>query len=397
MEGNGIERARNDDLRIGARELRERFMRIGFSGWRLAGQRLGIGRYIEYMLKHWNALLEPSDRVIIFVHEPFDRNSLGLSDQFRVEVIKPRLTNAVWENILLPRHLRDIDVLFGPSYTVPVLYRGKTVVAIHSVDHARHGPFSWWHDYSHELKYRLSAKVADLVIVNAHSVKERVERYYDIPAHKIEVVWLGADPVFRPIEDQAQLSATRAKYLGSDTPFVLFVGGLSTRRNVPLLMRAFARLKREHGVPHKLLMVGPNRGQIPLAELTAELGLHSSLIQIDGNFEHHSELAAIYAAADLYVMPSAYEGFLLTLAEAICCGTPVVTSSGSALGEVANGYAYTISDLTEDALTNAMWQVLSQPELRVRLRKQEIERSKLLRWEMTAKTTLELLRRVALS
>jgi glycosyltransferase involved in cell wall biosynthesis len=366
-------------------------MHIGFSAWRLVGQRLGIGRYIEYMLKYWNGLLEPSDRVTVFVHEPFDPSSLGLSDQFRVEVINPRLTNAVWENALLPQYLRGIDVLFGPSYTLPLLYRGKSVVAIHSVNPVRHGYFSGWYEY----KYRLSAKVADLVIVNAQSVKERVEQYYGIPAHKIEVVWLGADYVFSPVDDAARLIATRAKYLGADVPFVLFVGGLSARRNVPLLMRAFARLKREHAIPHKLLMVGPNRGNVPLADLTAELGLHDSLIQIDGHFEHHSELAAIYAAADMYVMPSASEGFLLTLAEAICCGTPVVTSTESALGEVANGYTYTIAELSEDVLANAMWEVLSQPELRALLRKQEIERSKLLRWDVTAKKTLDLLRRIA--
>ena len=370
-------------------------MHIGFSAWRLAGQRLGIGRYIEYMLKYWNGLLEPSDRVTIFVHEPFDPSSLNLSDQFRVEVIKPRLTNAVWENALLPQYLRGIDVLFGPSYTLPLLYRGKKVVAIHSVDLARHGHFPWWHEYTYEMKYRLSAKVADLVVVNTQSVKERVRRYYGIPEDKIEVVWLGADYVFSPVDDAVRLSETRVKYLGADVPFVLFVGGISIRRNVPLLMRAFAHLKRVHNIPHKLLIVGPNRGNVPLAALTAELGLHDSVIQTDGRFEHHSELAAIYAAADLYVMPSASEGFSLTLAEAICCGTPVVTSSESALGEIANGYAYTLLELNEDVLANAMWEVISRPDLRARLRTQEIERSKLLRWDVTAKSTLDLLRRIA--
>jgi glycosyltransferase involved in cell wall biosynthesis len=369
-------------------------MNIGLSAWRLSGQRMGVGRYIEYMLNYWNGMLEPPDRVIIFVHDHFDRRSLGLSDQFHVEVIKPRLTNAVWENALLPQHLRGIDVLFGPSYTLPLLYRGKSVVAIHSVDLARHGHFPWWHKY-YELKYRLSANVADLVIVNAQSVKERVEQYYDIPAGKIEVVWLGADYVFSPDDDVARLNATRVKYLGATLPFVLFVGGVSIRRNVPMLMRAFARLKRERGIPHKLLIIGPNRGNVPLAAITAELGLHDSVILTDGRFEHHSELAAIYAAADMYVMPSASEGFSLTLAEAICCGTPVVTTSESALGEVANGYAYTILELNEEALANAMWEVLSQPELRARLRRQEIERSKLLRWDTTAKNTLNLLRRIA--
>src|SRR5690349_13993372 len=111
-------------------------MHIGVSAWRLAGQRLGIGRYIEYILKYWNPLLASDDRVSIYVHEPFNRRSLSLSDAFESRIVRPKLKNAIWENVLLPRAARGVDVLFGPSYTLPLTYRGKSVVAIHSVDEA---------------------------------------------------------------------------------------------------------------------------------------------------------------------------------------------------------------------------------------------------------------------
>jgi len=84
-------------------------MKLGISAWRLYGQRLGIGRYIEYMLKHWNKMLEPNDRVTLFVHEPLKENYLNLSDAFSVQVIKPKLTNALWENLLLPKYAKGQD------------------------------------------------------------------------------------------------------------------------------------------------------------------------------------------------------------------------------------------------------------------------------------------------
>ena len=96
-------------------------MHIGVSAWRLHGQRLGVGRYIEYILKEWNTMLGPADRVTIFTRSPLDMQALGLSSAFTTQILRPAMTNALWENVLLPRAARDVDVLFGPSYTVPLL------------------------------------------------------------------------------------------------------------------------------------------------------------------------------------------------------------------------------------------------------------------------------------
>src|SRR5689334_3546003 len=143
-------------------------MHIGVSAWRLHGQRFGVGRYIEYLLKHWNTMLEPADRVTIFTRAPFDPHTLGLSPAFANATIQPALTNALWENLLLPGAARDVDVLFGPSYTLPLLSRGRSVVTIHSVDEAA-GAHSLWHRLTYEQKYRLSARRADMVITNSQS------------------------------------------------------------------------------------------------------------------------------------------------------------------------------------------------------------------------------------
>lgn len=370
-------------------------MKIGVSAWRLSGQRLGIGRYIEYLLKYWSPILQPADRVTVFVHESFDPATLSLSPAFSSQTVRPRLTNALWENLLLPWAARDIDVLFGPSYTLPLASRRRSVVVLHSVDEAHPGLHSLKHRLTYSQKYRWSARRADKVIVNSHSTAERAHSEYGVPMEKIEVIWLGADRAFRPIEDEELLRETRRRYFGGDRPYILFAGGMSKRRNVPMLLEAFSLLRQRHRIPHGLLLVGPNRAQIPLEMLVARLGITDSVVQTDGLFASHQELVPIYNAAELYVLPSSSDGFSLTLAEAMSCGTPVVTVNVAALGEVAHGYGLTIDVPDVEALAAAMYQVLSDPETQRTLRARSIERSRLLRWDVTAQRTLGVLRQVA--
>ena len=308
--------------------------------------------------------------------------------------MRPRLTNALWENLLLPRAAKDLDVLFGPSYTLPLTYSGRSVVAIHSADEAGK-LFPNWKYWSHEQKYKWSARKANRVIVNAHAVKAGIMKLYGIPAEKIDVVWLAAGEAFRPLSDPELARDTRKRFLGADRPYVLFVGGLSKRRNVPMLMAAFGALKKRVNVPHALLLVGPNRSNIPLAALAAEYGITDSYVQTDGRFGKHQELAAVYNAADVFVLPSSSEGYSLTTAEAIACGTPIITVNRAGLGEMAEGYALTIAEPRVDLLSDALYQLLTNEALRQRVGARCLERSKVFSWESTARRTLEILRDVA--
>src|SRR5262249_41413323 len=137
------------------------------------------------------------------------------------------------------------------------------------------------------------------------------------------------------------------------------------------------------------------RAGVPLEPIAAQFGLGGSLIHTDRIFAHHHEIVPLYAAADLYVMPSWSDGFSLTLAEAMSCGTPVITVNRAALGEVAHGYALTIEEPNVDALTEAMGGVLGDPTLQRTLRERELERAKAFRWDITARRTLDVLRHVA--
>ncbi len=370
-------------------------MRVGVSAWRLFGQPLGVARYVEYLLKHWSGMLEPAESVTLFLHEPLTAELSGLSNAIDSRLVHPRMTNALWENLLLPRAARGIDVLFGPSYTLPLTYRGRSVVSIHSVDEAVPGALPSWHRLTYTQKYRLSALRARRVIANSEWTKEQVHRLYGVPRERIAAIWLGADAAFRPVDDEAAARATRRRYFGDDRPYILFVGGLSKRRNVPRLIEAFGLLRQRYRIPHGLLLVGPNRATLPLEELARTHGVSDAVVHTDGRFAHHRDLVPIYNAAELFVLPSSTEGFSLTLAEAMSCGTPAVTVNQATLGEVAHGYALTIEEPEVEAIADAMYRVLSSETTKQELRRKSLERARSFRWEDTARRTLNVLREVA--
>jgi glycosyltransferase involved in cell wall biosynthesis len=372
-------------------------MRIGVIARRLLGQPFGIGRYMQYLLKYWSRLARPTERFILYVPAPPKSNGLlQLSDAFEFAVVPPDIQGIVWENFVLPRRAKEVDVLFGPSYTIPLTFSGRSVVATHSVNEAQAGAHPWWYKVTYTPWYRLSAHKADRVIVPSRSTLEDIQKLYGVSAAKVSIVPEGVDESFQPIEDDALLRRTREKYFGTDRPYVLFVGKLSQRRHIPELMTAFSRVKKKHGLPHGLLLMGPNVLGLPLAGLAQELGIADCFVQYDEKFPDHRGIVAVYNAADLYVYPSSYDGFSLTLLEALACGLPAVTVNRAALREIAEGCALMVEEPTVDALAGAIEGALLDRGLRQELRRKGLERARTLRWDQTARLTLDVLREVAL-
>ena len=143
---------------------------------------------------------------------------------------------------------------------------------------------------------------------------------------------------------------------------MLFVGKQSQRRNIPALIEAFARVKRSEGLPHKLLLFGPNVLEIPLGELVERFGIAGSVVQTDGRIERHEEILPVYSGADLFVHPTAAEGFSLTIVEAMACGLPVITVGRGAVAEIVADAAITVDAPTPDLLEVAIRRVLTDPE-----------------------------------
>src|SRR5262249_36264537 len=146
---------------------------------------------------------------------------------------------------------------------------------------------------------RVSARKADAVIANSESTKDDVVRFYGVDPARIEVVWPGsAADDFRPGDDKAVPFG--------DSPYFLFVGERSQRRNIPGLGEAFSLVQRTHP-EFRLLIVGPNTSGVPVGELFSRFG-------VDGAARYEpflgsDVLAPLYRGAHAFVLPTEHEGF----------------------------------------------------------------------------------------
>lgn len=367
-------------------------MRFGVNVRRLEGQRLGIGRYIEYLLHAWKDALSPDDSMALYLREPLRAGDEWIERHFDTAVLSPRLTGVTWENFAMGPRLRDLDVFFGPSYSLPLGYKGRCVVATHSLNELTPGAHPWWYMATFSPLYRFSARKALKVIVPSASVLEQVHRYYGIPLQRLEIVREGAPDAFAPVEDEAILRETRLEYTGVDTPYILFVGKFSERRNIPLLIRAFAQLKKRRAIPHNLLLLGPNHLELPLQTLAEDLGVADSVTITNRKFARHADIVPVYSAAELYAFPSLFEGASNTVVEAMSCGVPVVAGRCEAIADIVEGCGTLIDSISVDSVAEAMGDALTNRARWQEMRDRGLERSKSLRWSTTARHTLDIMR-----
>lgn len=370
-------------------------MRIAFNAQRLAGQRLGVGRYIEYMIRHWGELLTAEDELTLYVRRRLDWEPKAARGSIRTVLLESRLSGIPWENTYLRRATTDADVLFGPAYSAPVRFRGTSVVATHSVTEVQPGVDDWMYRQTYARLFARCAREAAAVIVPSEITRESVVDRYKASADRVVVIPQGADDAFCPGTSEDVLSAVRTRYFGADRPYILFVGKCSIRRNIPRLIEAYARVKAERRIPHGLLLFGPNHQDLPLAALCRSLGIDGDVVQTDGAVEKHTDLVPVYSAADVFVHPSEYEGWSMTTVEAMACGTPVIATNRGGLAEVARGHALMVEDPTVEALADAIGRVLEDSVLRADLSLRARTRGAALNWRAITRNTLQVVRNAA--
>lgn len=370
-------------------------MILGVNGIRLTRNRSGVARAIEALLNTFASLDQPFDDIRVYTPEPLDEN-VRLPTIARNVVVRSTLPGSLWEQISLPLAHGSRDVLFCPSYVAPVLARCPTLVTHHGSYEGyaqRKEVFHWWPRTKARIAYELSARCADVVTTVSEYSRRDMARFYGIAAERVHVVPEGVDTaLFHPIEDCAALSAWRTRTLGADTPFILYVGKPTKRRNLPNLLQAFARLKRE-GIEHKLVLIGTALPGTSFSELIAELGLAHDVVAVP--HAPHSEIALAYNACSLMIYPSSYEGFGMPVLEAMACATPVIALDNTAFPEFASGVALLLPDASIETLAGGIRQVLGDAGLRRRMRAAGPPRAAMYDWRIVAERYLALLTELA--
>jgi glycosyltransferase involved in cell wall biosynthesis len=318
---------------------------LGVNGIRLVANRSGVARAIEAILACLGELPHPFREIRVYTPTPLD-DSITLPRCARNVVLPSRLPPGLWEQVLLPRAHGTRDLLLCPSYVIPVLARCPTLLIHHGSYEGyaqAHAVFSHWTRIKTRISYPLSARRATAVSTVSAFSRQDMARHYGIAPARIHVIPEGVDTqLFKPATDAAAGAAWRRRVLGQDAPIILYVGKPTKRRNVPNLIRAFSRLKEQHRLPHKLVLIGTSLPGAPLDRLISESAFRADVVTI--GHASHAELVQAYNAAAVMVYPSSYEGFGMPVLEAMACGTPVLALDNTAFPEFAGGVAGLLPD-----------------------------------------------------
>lgn len=240
---------------------------------------------------------------------------------------------------------------------VPLSFNVPLIVTAHDLSFERFPEFySWrrrlWHRF---VRPRWLMREADAMIAVSHSTAADLAELYQIPADKINVIHSGISESLPATP--AQISAVKRKY-SLPEKFVLYLGTLEPRKNIPSIVRAFDAIA---GSVSQYLVIAGSPGWLGRDLQNAIERARSKLrIHLTG-FVEEADKKSLYAAADLFVYPSFYEGFGFPPLEALAAGTPVITSFNSSLPEVVGRYATLIDPYQPAELALTMKELLQKP------------------------------------
>jgi len=236
--------------------------------------------------------------------------------------------------------------------------------------------------------FRFLKKVRQIIAISHHT-KADLTRLLEIPEERIRVIYPGVSSVFRPCDNRQTLPSVLARY-GIQPPFVLYVGSCDYRKNIPGLMRAFARFRVGKFREFRLVLAGylTKANRKALQQQGAALGLGHSLHLL--GYVPLEDLVALYNAAMMLVFPSFYEGFGFPVLEAMACGTPVIASSTASLPEVTDGSALLVNPYDNDSVVDGMQQMAGDRSLRETLVQKGLVRAQQFTWARAAQETFAL-------
>ncbi len=285
-----------------------------------------------------------------------------------------------------------LDVFHSTNYMIPLRRFGRVrcVVTVHDLIplvFPEYTPRAWKSRlfFVYRRLMRAVAARADLILTVSQSSRNDVIRHLHAPPERVLAVYEGVTSCFRPSAEPARGARSEKR--------ILWVGRADPYKNLVGLIEAFGALRGQLRAPVQLRLVGPEDTRYPEARRRAkELRLDDALVWL--GYLPDARLVAEYQAADLFVLPSRYEGFGLPVLEAMACGAPVICSNKASLPEIVGPAAIKVQPDDIIGLAEAMRRVLSDARLAREMRENGLQQAAKFTWDATARATLQAYRKV---
>lgn len=369
-------------------------MRIAIDLTAFIPQMTGVDTYLKQLVASLAKVDRTNQYRIYHNHEDRRLFADNLPGNFshRSLSARPRLLRLMSQQVILPVAASGwkADVVHSPSFIMPYL-RGSArhVLTVHDMT-------SFSHPHCHIALRRsglyrrvvlASLRRADVVVVPSRATRQAILEFLpDLQPDRIRMTVLGIGEEFR-LCDPVSVREVVAR-LKLPQPYILYVGTLEPRKNLPALVESYRRLVEAGAIKERLVLAGKlGWGYEALLEQIRVPALRGR-VHLAG-YVDQKDLPAVYAGARLFVYPSLHEGFGFPPLEAMACGVPVISTRSSSLAENLEGAAELVAPGDISGLADAMQRLLADHTLRAKRQGQGLEQARQYRWEQTARETVK--------
>jgi glycosyltransferase involved in cell wall biosynthesis len=360
-------------------------VRVGLFTDSVDGKITGPGNYLSNLAR---ALLQVrGDEDIAFIHYRQTGNPIYKEVD---EIVTSRLP--FLQEMDLRRHSFDVIHYNLPPHKNPFwLVPAKKIVTIYGLQHSA---LPWLKPkrrrWVQNLVWPFLLRKFDAVITISDASKDLIHKHLRVPQSKIARIYGGVGPAFRAMDSVKAREYVEAQF-DLVSLYILHVNNYSPRKNPLALFRAFEKVRREN--KYKLVVVGRRWDNVAVKRLVQELDLTEDVVFL--GYVNSKNLPFLYNAAALYVYPSFYEGFGLSLLEAMACGCPVVSANVYSIPEVVGDAALLVSAPGDfEELAELMYRALTDNSLRAEMVDKGLRQAAGFSWEKCARETLDVYKKI---
>ena len=353
----------------------------------------GIGRFTYEIVKRM-VLDHPEDQFYFLFDRAYDPAFIFAENVTPIVVNPPARHPFLWYwwfEYSVPKVLNRIkaDVFFSPDSYCSLRSEVKTAMVLHDIgfEHfPEQVPFIARKYYRYFTpRY---AQRADSLIAVSEFTKSDISQQYGIDPSKIEVVYNDGNEVYKPLHSSEQQSVKESFTKGCD--YFFYLGAIHERKNVHRIIQAFSKYKESRPSDIQLLLGGRFFWEVGEVKQAYDNSTFKDAIHFLGYIEDE-KATKLMASATAFVFPSLFEGFGIPLVEAMKCGTPIITSSVSALPEIAGDAALLVNPESIEEIAIAMRRVIEDERLNQALSEKALKRVESFSWQKSAKKVYNLL------